>query len=53
MLTLNCIEALVPDWTEASIWFCGPSGFGEALRQPMLARGLPASNFHQELFEMR
>jgi predicted ferric reductase len=53
MLTLNCIEALVPDWTEASIWFCGPSGFGEALRQPMLARGLPASHFHQELFEMR
>jgi predicted ferric reductase len=53
LLTLDYIEALAPDWKEADIWFCGPSAFGEALRQPMLARGLPASHFHQELFEMR
>lgn len=53
LLTLDCIEAVVPDWKEAGIWFCGPSGFGDALRQPMLARGLPGSHFHQELFEMR
>ncbi|MGE5267767.1 MAG: ferric reductase-like transmembrane domain-containing protein [Deltaproteobacteria bacterium] len=52
-LTLDYIEALAPDWKEADIWFCGPAGFGQALRQPMLARGLPASHFHQELFEMR
>jgi predicted ferric reductase len=53
LLTLDRIEALVPDWQQAGIWFCGPSGFGQALRQPMIERGLPASHFHQELFEMR
>jgi predicted ferric reductase len=30
LLTLNSIEALVPDWEEAGIWFCGPSGFGDS-----------------------
>ena len=53
LLTLDRIEALVPDWKQAAIWFCGPSEFGQAIRQPMIERGLPASHFHQELFEMR
>jgi predicted ferric reductase len=53
LLTLDRIEALAPDWKQAAIWFCGPSGFGQALRQPMIERGLPASHFHQKLFEMR
>jgi predicted ferric reductase len=35
------------------IWFCGPPGFGQALRRDFIARGLAASAFHQELFEMR
>ena len=47
------IRGAVPDWKEASIWFCGPPGFGHALRQDFLARGLPAGHFHQELFQMR
>jgi predicted ferric reductase len=44
----------VPGWREASIWFCGPAGFGEALRHDFAAHGFPAGQrFHEELFEMR
>jgi len=52
-LTLDRIEALAPHWREADIWFCGPLAFGNAMRTPMIAQGLPPSQFHQELFEMR
>lgn len=45
--------AVVPDWREADVWFCGPSAFGQGLRAELMARGLPAARFHQELFEMR
>lgn len=44
---------LVPQWQQTNVWFCGPAGFGQALRQGLLARGLPAEDFHQELFDMR
>ena len=47
------IRAAVPDWADASIWFCGPPGFGRALRKDFVARGLPPGRFHQEMFEMR
>ena len=47
------IRSVVPDWQSASIWFCGPSEFGEALRKDFLAHGLPAERYHQELFQMR
>ncbi|HMN77419.1 MAG TPA: ferric reductase-like transmembrane domain-containing protein [Burkholderiaceae bacterium] len=47
------LRAAVPDWAGASIWFCGPSAFGQALRADLLAHGLSAGRFHQELFEMR
>lgn len=43
----------VPQWKEASIWFCGPGGFGKALREGLTERGLAPANFHQELFDMR
>lgn len=43
----------VPEWKDASLWFCGPSGFGHALRQGLVSRGFEAKHFHQELFEMR
>ena len=43
----------VPGWAEADVWFCGPGGFGQALREGFVARGLPAADFHQELFDMR
>lgn len=53
-LTGERIRAAVPDWRAASIWFCGPEGFGHAIRKDMAAHGVPiASRFHQELFQMR
>ena len=54
LLSGDQIRAAVPDWREASIWFCGPAGFGAALRDDMARQGLPvAERFHQELFSMR
>ena len=54
LLTGDRIRAAVPDWREAGIWFCGPTGFGRSLRQDFAAKGLPvAERFHQELFDMR
>lgn len=47
------IRALVPEWRSASLWFCGPAGFGKALRSDFTACGLPAGRFHQELFALR
>lgn len=48
------IREAVPQWQEASIWFCGPARFGEVLRDDFAAHGLPVQRrFHQELFEMR
>lgn len=53
-LTGERIRATVPDWRNASIWFCGPAGFGEALRRDFAAHGFPVQqHFHQELFNMR
>ena len=43
----------VPDWKTASIWFCGPAAFGQALREDLLANGLLPGQFHQELFNLR
>lgn len=43
----------VPEWRDADIWFCGPATFGRQLRERLLALGLPAARFHQELFDMR
>ncbi len=48
------IRAAVTQWREASIWFCGPAGFGQALKADFAALGLPVQQrFHQELFAMR
>ena len=52
-LTPEQIRTLVPEWRNASLWFCGPSGFGHALREDFVKHGLPARHYHQELFEMR
>lgn len=46
-------DAAVPEWQTASVWFCGPPRFGQALRDDFVAHGLPPDRFHQELFEMR
>ena len=47
------IMETVPDWKDASVWFCGPTGFGASLREDLVGAGLPPRDFHQELFEMR
>ena len=53
-LTGDKIREAVPDWREASIWFCGPTGFGKAIRRDFAAKGMPVhARFHQELFQMR
>jgi predicted ferric reductase len=52
-LTPEQIRAAVPEWHSASLWFCGPAAFGDSLRKDFLKHGLPAANYHQELFEMR
>jgi predicted ferric reductase len=53
LLTGERLRALVPDWQEAEVWFCGPAGFGDAIRSDLCGQGLPSARFHQELFEMR
>lgn len=52
-LTPQRMRELVPDWPQASVWFCGPAGFGQALREDWVAQGGSPADFHQELFEMR
>jgi len=53
-LTGERIRATIPEWRTASIWFCRPAGFGEALKKDFAAHGLPVErHFHQELFAMR
>jgi predicted ferric reductase len=52
-LDFKRICELVPKWQLADIWFCGPTGFGGALKKDAIANGMPADDFHQELFEMR
>ncbi|MCC8999574.1 MAG: ferric reductase-like transmembrane domain-containing protein [Candidatus Contendobacter sp.] len=42
-----------PEWKDADLWFCGPSSFGRALRQNLVAKGLATEDFHFELFDMR
>jgi predicted ferric reductase len=45
--------AAVPQWRNASLWFCGPAGFGHALRRDLVGHGFDPAHFHQELFAMR
>lgn len=53
-LTGQRIRDEVRNWREASLWFCGPSRFGAALRADFAALGWPTEDrFHQELFELR
>ena len=47
------IRGAVPDWKNASIWFCGPNAFAAALKLDLMRHGLASSDFHHELFEMR
>ncbi len=54
LLTGERIRAAVPEWREASIWFCGPAGFADTLKRDFSAQGFDVkTRFHQELFSMR
>jgi predicted ferric reductase len=53
LLDAEKLCAEVPEWKDASLWFCGPAGFGHALRRGLNARGFDTAHFHQELFDMR
>lgn len=53
LLTGARLREMLPDWAHASIWFCGPAAFGDALRRDLVAHGLKPADFHQELFNMR
>lgn len=53
-LTAGRIIQEVPQWRDASFWFCGPSDFGTELCADFLNRGLLVDKrFHQEFFSMR
>ncbi|WP_240002338.1 ferric reductase-like transmembrane domain-containing protein [Oleisolibacter albus] len=53
-LTGDRIRRAVSSWRDSSLWFCGPAGLGQALRQDFAAQGLAVERrFHQELFAMR
>jgi predicted ferric reductase len=52
-LTPEQIRQTVPEWQTGSVWFCGPSRFGEQLRRAFMQGGLSSGDFHQELFAMR
>ncbi len=52
-LTGEQLRTEIPDWKEASVWFCGPAKFGESLKKDLIANGLKDRDFHQELFNMR
>lgn len=52
-LTVDRLAEVTPDLGSTGVWFCGPAGFGQAIRQALHQRGLPSGNFHQELFQFR
>ena len=52
-LDAAAIVAAVPDWREASIWFCGPASFGDALEAAFCAAGLAPGRLRREAFEFR
>ena len=52
-LTAAKIKLAAPDWKKASVWFCGPSGFGATLKSDFMRSGLAYGDFHQEVFALR
>jgi len=53
LLNGEAIRAAVPDWKNAGVWFCGPAGFGTAIRADLVGKGLAPADFHRERFAMR
>lgn len=53
IVTGAVIRSAVPEWQKASVWFCGPTAFGKAIKRDLVSSGLAKADFHQELFRMR
>lgn len=52
-LTAERVRQENANWQQAHVWFCGPSGLGNVIREGLAAHGLKRERFHQELFDMR
>jgi len=52
-LLLHHVMAPVGNQHRASLWFCGPQSFGDALERSWRAAGLQPSRFHREYFAFR
>ena len=53
LLDAQRIAAAVPQWREADVWFCGPAGLGEAIRNGLRAAPFRLTRFHKEAFQFR
>lgn len=47
------LREFVPNWKNASIWFCGPVGFARQIEKDLIINGLQPAAFYREFFEMR
>ena len=52
-LTISDVCQRNGDLTNSSVWFCGPLGFGEALKSQLKERQFNLAHFHSELFNFR
>jgi predicted ferric reductase len=52
---LQLPQAMIPvsNKHQASLWFCGPQGFGDALETAWRAAGWKSTRFHREYFAFR
>lgn len=52
-LTGHQVREENPNWKDTHVWFCGPAGLGQSVRQDLVGHGFAPGRFHQELFQMR
>jgi predicted ferric reductase len=52
-LSAENIRAVLGDFAEVSVWFCGPAAFGLDLSGQLWNAGLSENDFHQEEFQLR
>lgn len=53
LFTVDDIGSTPEELSKHSIWFCGPLGFGDALKRQLKAKRFQLSHFHYELFNFR
>ncbi|GAA4893500.1 ferredoxin reductase family protein [Ferrimonas pelagia] len=51
-LDVQDLDAVVTDWQDTAVWFCGPTHFGLTLKAAVRKHNARI-DFHRELFEMR